>query len=382
MAAQPIKDLAGMRSLLISVALLLIITAAWVINSKPAEFLCGINDYFAFYGGAKLLATHQLYDAAAMRELQIRTFGGVMPNVLYIRPPFEAALLRPLASLPYLVSYWSFQAICLASVIAFMCLFRHKVPEVVPMTGVSFPLACAFLNGQDVVLVLLAAGIGLVLLDREHDFLAGLVLAVCSTKPHLFGLVAIGFLIHRRWRVIGGGVTGLSALTALSYWAAGLSWPRRFLETLSNPTIHPNTLGMGNLYALAYGFTPLLEWTYVPLLVLVVAGFVYLAYKDRSTERMIAYGIVGGLLIGRHAFCQDYALLLLPFVALHSSRELIHREWLRLMCLPFLYLGLIVQNVLSAALPVFLLALIGGLLWNVAAGARKPAPSIRLAEQE
>jgi hypothetical protein len=361
-----------MRSLLISILLLLVITAAWVANTKPAEFLFGINDYFAFYGGAKLLATHQLYDAAAMRGLQARTFGGIMPNVLYIRPPFEAALLLPLASLPYRVSYWCFQGICLLAVIGFICMFRRRVPEIVPLAGVSFPLACAFLNAQDVALVLLAAGAGIVLLRRNRDFAAGLVLALCSTKFHLFGLIAIGFLIHRRWRVVAGGATGLAGLTALSFWAAGPDWPQRFVETLANPSIHPNTLGMGNVYSLAYGIAPVLEWAYVPLLALVIGGFAYLAYKDRSTERMIAYGLIGGLLAGRHAFCQDYALLLISYAVLYESPELVHREWLRWMCLPFLYLGLILQNALSAALPLCLIGLLGWLCWRMRPAIREP----------
>ena len=362
-----------MRSLIISIVLLLGITAAWVANTKPAEFLLGINDYFAFYGGARLLASHQLYDPAAMRELQARTLGGVMPNVLYIRPPFEAAFLLPLAALPYRISYWCFQTISLLAVVGFVCLFRRRVPEIVPLAGVSFPLACAFLNAQDVALVLLAAGAGMVLLRQGRDFTAGLVLALCSTKPHLFALVAIGFLIHRRWRVVVGGAAGLAALTAVSFWAAGLDWPGRFLETMRNPVIHPNTVEMGNIYALAFGFTPVLEWTYVPLLALVVGGFVYLAYKDASTERMVAYGMIGGLLAGRHAFCQDYALLLLSYVLLYPSPQFINREWLRGLCLPFLYLGLILQNALSAALPLTLIAFLGMVCWRMRPAA-KPEP--------
>ena len=348
-----------MRSLLVSIVLLLVITAAWVINSKPVEFVHGINDYFSFYGGAKLLPSGQLYDAAAMQELQIRTLGGVMPNVLYIRPPFEALLLCPLALLPYSASYWTYQALSLAAVIVFMLLYRREVPEIVPLAGVSFPLACAFLNGQDVPFILLAAGAGMLLFHRGREVAAGLVLALCSTKPHLFAFVALAFLLHRRWRVIAGGAIGVTVLVGLSFLAAGRDWPARFLETIANPAIHPNPAGMGNLYALANGFTPLLAWTYVPLLLLTAGAFLYLAFRDHSTERVVAYGLVAGLLAGRHAFCQDYSLLLLFYVLLYPYPEAVNREWLRWLCLPFLYLGLVSQTWLGAALPLALMAFLG-----------------------
>jgi hypothetical protein len=363
--------MAGMRSIFISLALLLTITAAWVVNSKPAEFQYGINDYVQLYGGATLIGSSRLYDPAAMYELQAKTLGGIMPNVLYVRPPFEALLMRPLAALPYRTSYWCFQAICLIAITAFMWIFHRTVPEVVALTGVSFPLACAFLNGQDISLVLLSSGCGILLLRRNRRLAAGLVFALCAVKFHLFGLVAIGFLIRREWRVLAGGLTGLSALAFASFWAAGPDWPARYLHALANPVINPNTLEMGNVYSLAYGYSPSLEWTYAPLLILVIGAFLFLAWRDSSCERVVTYGLAGGLLVGRHSFCHDFSLLLLAYAVLYTSPELIHREWLRWICLPFLYLGLILQNVFSAALPLSLIALLGWFCWRMRPAANR-----------
>ena len=80
---------------------------------------------------------------------------------------------------------------------------------------------------------------------------------------------------------------------------------------------------------------------------------------------MAAYALVAGLLLGRHSYCHDFSLLLLTYVLLASHPSPIPEGWLRFLCLPFLYLGLIHHNVLSATLPLALLAFLGFLCWRV-----------------
>jgi len=69
----------------------------------------GANDFAAFYTGARLAGTGKLYDVEPQYEEQKKQFGSYMRVVTFIRLPFYALLLKPLAWLDYLAAWRVFR---------------------------------------------------------------------------------------------------------------------------------------------------------------------------------------------------------------------------------------------------------------------------------
>jgi hypothetical protein len=78
--------------------------------------------------------------------------------------------------------------------------------------------------------LLLWIAIAAALFERGRRFAAGMVLALCSAKPHLFLLLPLLLLGRRMWSTIWGLLAGGALLAAVSFAAAGPHWPREFLS--------------------------------------------------------------------------------------------------------------------------------------------------------
>jgi hypothetical protein len=331
------------------------------------RFFPGQNDFLQLYAGAKLSGTTDLYSPAAARRIHREATGVELVGVYYSRPPFYAALLRPLGMVPYRVAYRTFEAISFAAFAVFLILFVPQCKELILFSSLCFPLLSNFLNGQDVTLVLLLAAASILAIRKEHEFLAGLLLSLCAIKGHLFVLTPLVFLIHRRWRVLAGGATGGFILLTISFLTDGWDWPRRYLTLLANPELHPNPSSMPNLRGLIFGITgadhPAAYWL---LAILVVAAVAWLAWKIRDLEMAFAMSLVAGLLVGYHAYLQDAVLLLLPFsIVIAKSKVVPLRVLVALAILPPIYICLMVGRPYNIAVPLVLIAVLAAALINL-----------------
>jgi hypothetical protein len=324
------------------------------------RFLPGQNDFLQLYAGAKLSGTPDLYSPAAAQRIHRESVGLALEGVYYSRPPFYAAMLRPLGMLPYRVAYWTFESLSFAAFAVFLILFVPQCKELILFSSLCFPLLSDFLNGQDVTLVLLLAAGSILAIRREHDFLAGLLLSLCAIKGHLFVLVPLVLLIHRRWMVLAGGAAGGVVLTAMSFFTDGKDWPQRYLALLANPELHPNPASMPNLRGLIFGLTgadhPAIYWL---LTITVVAAVVWIAWGTRDFEMAFAMSLIGGVLVGFHAYVQDAVLLLLPFAIVIARSQVIPlRLLMALAILPPVYICLLVGRPYNAAVPLTLMAVL------------------------
>ena len=324
------------------------------------RFVPGQNDFLQLYAGAKLSGTPELYSPAAALRIHRESTGVALAGVYYSRPPFYAALLRPLGKLPYRAAYWTFEAISFAAFVVFLMLFVPQCKELILFSSLCLPLLSNFLNGQDVTLVLLLAAGSVLCIRKGHPFVAGLLLALCAIKGHLFVLTPLVFLIHRRWAVLSGGVVGGIALTAISFLTDGFDWPRRYLTLLGNPELHPSPAAMPNLRGLVFGLAgaehPAVYWL---LTILVVAGVAWVAWKIQDLEMALVFSLVGGLLVGYHAYLQDAALLLLPFaIVIAKSKAVPLRVLMAFAILPPIYIGLLMGRPYNAAVPLILIAVL------------------------
>jgi len=315
-----------------------------------------------------------LYDPNANQRVSVAAVGLWLESVYYSRPPFYAFFLRPLALLPYTAAYWLFQAM---NLVAFLIFVRLMAPVVdgqisemfLILTCLCYPLLANLLEGQDVPLVLAAAAGGIHFMRKGRDGLAGLIFSLCAIKFHLFALLPIVLLIHRRWSVLRGGLAGGLVLTAISFLSDGWDWPQRYLKLLANTELHPRAETMptlrGLLSAAIGGEAPVL----LTILSVGVGALVaYLAWKNRQIELAIAFSIVGGLLVAYHAYLQDCTLLLLAMaLVLTHSKSTPIRATAGFAVTPPPYLCLLAGRPYNAAVPLVLLGVLG-----VAALAREP----------
>src|SRR5690349_1547649 len=103
------------------------------------RMLKGQNDFVAFYAGAKLVGTPDLYSRAANLATIQETLGFSMVGTTYLRPPFYAVILKPLAALPYRTAYAIFLGSLLVSVLWFVFRFSRECRELPFFAALGVP---------------------------------------------------------------------------------------------------------------------------------------------------------------------------------------------------------------------------------------------------
>jgi hypothetical protein len=229
-------------------------------------------------------------------------------------------LLSPLGRMPYHAAYLTYQAFSLAAVLAFLVLYIRIYPELITFAALSVPLLINFLNGQDSGLATAFAGFAMILHSRNKSFWAGAVLMLATIKFHLFVLVAVAIVVHRKWNILKGTIAGGAVLLLLSIAADGFGWPARFLAMVRNPELHPGPDHMTTFRNLAWTISGGENKALEMAMNLVVAGlFVYLAWRIKDFNAVIGLALVGGLVICHHAYSQDLMLLLLAVPLIVTS---------------------------------------------------------------
>jgi hypothetical protein len=270
-----------------------------------------ISEYAVLYAGGRLAGTPDLYDKAANRREQIKangTYGG--DELIYSRPPFVAAILAPLAKLPYRTSLVLFEAISFAALVGFIALWpRGSIALKTLLCAWSVPVALSFGFVREGPILLLILALALRTYKRR-PFAAGLLLSMLAIKFHLFLLLPILFIGQRRCRMAFGFMAGAAALLIISFYSAGLSWPWQMAEIIKTSAIDKQYL-LPNLRGIVQPFTN--SFWPEAVLGLVVAGIVYRVVSTRGFECGLCAVIVGSLLVGHHAGFYD-CVVLIPVV--------------------------------------------------------------------
>jgi len=285
------------------------------------------SDFLNFYTGARLAFSGHIYQPAAEKRVQYETLGCSGEHYgQFVRLPYFAALLWPLAQLPFGVALLVWRCLSVAAVVGFVWMWPGPRWRTLAVCAWSFPLMAAFAYGQDVPIVLLAAGAGIVLLGRERDWEAGLCLAVGAAKPHLFVILVLMILARRRWRAAPGLGAGGLAIAAVSFLTGGWGWPREFWRTVTGPAGTPNPGAMINLHGIAYFFG-------APLWIEAVVAAAFLALIAWASGRMpapagFALALAGGVLLGGHSYLYDLAFSIpLLLVVLASPGIALWLKW-------------------------------------------------------
>ena len=316
----------------------------------------GGNDFLSYYAGARLVGTPDLYgNPERVWEVQQEAAGMASPAFQFVRPPWVAALLRPLGSLPYPKAYAVFQAVSFAALAAFLVLWPGPRLPVALACAWSVPLSFVLAQAQDVTFLLLWVALAM----RWHEkrpWAAGAALALCSAKFHVFLLLPLLIAGQRRWRMAGGLLAGGAALAAVSFAVAGASWPARFLATITHPRIGPMETMMPTLRGMVAPWPYAVAWEVALGLVAVVA--VWRVVRRGEFVAGMGAVLIGGLLVARHTYLADLTLLipaLMPALDVAKGRL----RWLILALLaPLWYLFAMAISPHNAGLPLGMLAVL------------------------
>jgi hypothetical protein len=238
-------------------------------------------------------------------------------------------------------------------------------------------------KGQDTVIFLFFFSLGISLLIRQHDFLAGLAFSACVAKPHLALLVPVLLIAQRRWSAMLGGTVGTVLAVAVSSYVEGRDWPFRLLALTKLPGFDPAGGHMPNLRGL---LSSLGGGISVEICVgVVIAAAIWFLSGSRPLPVVGALVLAGGLLLSHHAYFYD-AVLLLPalFLPFHDPGLKWMRNWALLLFTPAPYVLLLedVGLTVHVAISGYTVVLTGMMFWRVlrtAANGDSILPGRRLA---
>ena len=221
-------------------AFLVVLIVSWFIPGGPVP----LPDFTARWTAGRLLLDGVgpgLYDPTIQSNVQAGL--GATRLSWFVSPPFVAAIFVPLGSLPYPVACAVWALLLTLGLVASVWIVRRWVVLPVGMSwGIvlvpflaSYPLLELIGSGQDTGFVLLVIVVGWALLRGDHDWAAGMVLALGLAKPHLIVLVPVLLLLHRRGRALAGFVSMGFALGVLSVALVGVDGIVSWLRVANDP---------------------------------------------------------------------------------------------------------------------------------------------------
>jgi hypothetical protein len=306
--------------------------------------LQGVTDFLALYAGGKIAFSGDIYNAGQILRTEIGSGGWSSSTRLFIRLPFVATLLWPLAQLPYSAASAIWEILCIGAFTGFALLWPNQRRWAVTLACCwSLPAFMTVAEGQDIGFLLLWIALAAVLLGRNRPGAAGLVASLCAAKFHLFVLVPLWILAKRKWRFARGLVAGGGLLLGLSFTAGGLDWLVRYYRFLRDPANNysPATEVMPNLHGLFANVSHGHVFEIAGLAV--IAAAVWMAARHTNPGYGMAAALAGGVLAAPHVYMADCALLIPGSLAvLSNARSRWTRAWAMLLLLPVPYLLLMV----------------------------------------
>jgi glycosyl transferase family 87 len=382
-------------------AVLLFGAVLWSANGPSVEK----TDFSLTYVGAKIVHDRmgsRLYDISLQKQVRDATFRHPNP-LLFEHPPFEAALLSPLAALSFRTAYFICGLLNASIWLALAFLLRPYLPS--PREDLGYvtlwllfaPLGVALYQGQSSLIVLSLYAVSFVLLMHSKELAAGVMLGLGLVKFQFILPFVLIFLFRKRWRyVIGVAASGV-CLTVLSLAIIGWHGVVQYLGFVLAISKNPQNLSYGSAVDMPtiHGFVFAMIGRVVgPItLNLVVAGLslfllAWMAQKweevDSANPAMYAAAITASLLCGSHMFTHDFSPLVLSlFIGAATVHVFSRRGWraamfctLIVFWLPPIYFILVGTHLLYLMCPV--LALFAVLL---VAGGRKSQVESTFREQ-
>ena len=338
-----------------------------------------LHDFLNLYAGASLardgaFATMDVPEVQLKRE---REYAPQLPELVpFVRPPFYALLLAPLAWIPFGPAFWAWlgvQAAALAG--TWVWAFRRWGADALIFGSMYLPTALGIAHGQDSVLILLIVLGTFALAEREQHFLSGVVLGAGLIKFHLFLLWPVMLLIQRRWKMLAGACAAVTVEALLSLALAGPDGLKKYaalvrMTDLRHLSPSPELMVNARSIALNLGIDNI---GVIGLVTLAIVMLTLAACWRAPLWRAIAAASAGSLLVAPHVYGYDLGLLLSGlWLTMFESRTQSGSQGPRIaaavLLTPVPMLLNLAGSPWAAATPLALLAFLTSLAWMSRSG--------------
>lgn len=336
------------------------------------------HDFLNLYTGGSLVLDGQLaelHDADAQLAKERQFVPHVPQLVPFVRMPFYAVLLTPLAALPFGAAFWFWLG---AQTTVLLAIWRwigtRFGAESLILASLFLPTALGIAHGQDCVLMaaVLAGVYHFARQGREQA--AGAVLGLGLIKFHLFLLWPLALAVQKKWRMMGAAAVVVAVELAVSLLLAGPSGMSRYFALLQRDDLDrlmPSEELMINVRSLLLN-AGIQSVAAEALAIALVVGLVIWSCWNAPLWRWIAAVSIGSLLVVPHVYGYDASLLLVPVMAVvYGADSKLARAMAGLLLMPLPPLMALFGSPWAAAAPLVLLACLISLApWP---GLREPA---------
>ncbi len=320
------------------------------------------HDFLNLYTGASLALDGdfaRLHDPQVQLARERRFVPQTDALVPFVRPAFYAALLAPLALIPFQAAFWVWIILQTALLVGcWIWAVRRWGPDAAIFGALYLPTGLGIPHGQDCVVMLVILIAAFSIHERGRAGWSGAVLGLGLIKFHLFLLWPVALIFERRWRMLSGFAAAMG-LELLASWAltgsSGLAQYVRLLTAKDIPHLNPSPELMVNVWSLALSAGR--AGTVLGPVLAVLAFLLFLkAIWKAPLWRLFAATATACLLIAPHVYGYDASLLLLGiWLVIYCSSRLPARLAATVLATPIPFMLTLAGSPWSAAAPITLL---------------------------
>jgi hypothetical protein len=298
----------------------------------------------------------------------------------FVRPPFYAMVMAPLALMPFRTAFWFW--IAAQSAILVGCwawAWKRFGPEAVVWGALLFVGPLGIAHGQDCALFLALVCGAFALGEKKRMFLCGLILGLGLTKFHLFLLWPLVMLIQKRWRMLAGfAVCGLGQ-ALLSLAIVGWSGLRGYAAFILDMNRHYSPEAFLDIDAILLDAGLSSGPWRIILTALVIVLVCWHSRRIGPLWMTFTVAIAGSLLIGPHVYYYDGTMLLLPlWCVIVLSHFPIARIVAATICTPLTHVASVYGPPLACFMALALLVLLVAVCLGSRLSAAEPELDARL----
>jgi alpha-1,2-mannosyltransferase len=317
------------RAVLIGVLIIEIVLAVTLVPHADRSLIQS-TDFVNFYEAASIIRQGKgamLY----RRETQdpvLQSILGHPSNQYFLHPPFEAAALAPLSYLKIEQAFvvWSLINAGLLGLMPLVLMPYAPVAAKRPYLGLLgfafLPALTALTLGQDSILLLFIISSAYLLISKELELAAGLVLALALIKFQYLLILLPLLLVWRKSRVVAGFAVGGAFLVFVSWLIVGTGGLIEYVRFVRSFDLHSGYGGLNQALMVNWrGFLagigkaePSSAYFWVGEIILLLPGLFCLRVPQTARTRALIFAlfIAVALAAAPYAHFPDMTVLLLP----------------------------------------------------------------------
>jgi arabinofuranan 3-O-arabinosyltransferase len=354
----------------------------WFVDSTGTPLL---NDFtISWIAGTQALhgEVASLYDTVQFENLQTAVVGLIhFPRVLYPNwpyPPIFFLIVAPLAMLPYVAAFLSWEMATLLGCVVVVFLIVRQ-PASIALVLASPLTAWNFFEGQSGFLMASLVGAALLALERR-PVLAGVFIGGLTFKPQFGILFPVALIAARQWRAFASAAVTAAVLAGVTVAAFGIgpweAFPRQLFKHTGDFLLQEHPYAIGWIYIqTVYGQvralhgSAALAWLVHGCAAIGVATIVWLVWRSPVRYSLKAATLSAAMLIATpFSFAYDMAGIVIPlaFLARDQIRcGLLRGEQIIIIALFLAAYAIVATLGYSPLGPVVMITLLGMILRRV-----------------